>query len=614
MMSTTITFLIQSTICWSVLLLFYHLCLRKTTHYHLSRIYLLASLFLGFFIPLLPNFHSHAPEFIYTFQGQVDQFVVVVDGYSNIETHSAIHWTTILQICYITISLGLIVNVVRGIYRIYSIRPVRQSKNGAVDIVYHRESIQPFSFLNKIFIPENYPQEYLEVVTAHELSHIEQGHSVDILCSRIARAVLWVNPLIYLFDAYLKEVHEHFADKKILSEYDYKTYQRALRFSAFQSLGLSMAHAFNCHNILKRLSQMKKNKSTKSTKLLYVAILPIIIILSMAMNSFDNLELNNSEVVQNVQEEIRSNPIIGADHMGNFAASDNDTIPPEAPPSPPPILNESVPPPPPPPPPTEGEIVKVADEFPRFPGCEMKELSTEERQACAHKKLIEFLSNHIQYPEGAKKNGVDGTVVIQFIVSKVGMIENARIVRDVNHGCGEEALRVVNLMNEMAGQWTPGKLKDKAVNVQYNLPVRFKLDANMKENDAVKLNAEKASVYKEVEQMPRFPGCEHLDDSDEARATCAQNKMLEFLMTNISYPQNARKKGTEGTVIVKFVIDVDGSIDNAKILRSVGDGCDEEALRVVNLMNQMEQAWIPGKQKGQAVKVQYVLPIKFKVS
>jgi periplasmic protein TonB len=142
------------------------------------------------------------------------------------------------------------------------------------------------------------------------------------------------------------------------------------------------------------------------------------------------------------------------------------------------IENKPAPPPPPPPPPKEEdvtEIFKVVEEMPRFPGCE-NETTAEARKACADKKMLEFIYKNIKYPAIARENGVEGTAVITFVVEKDGTVSDARIVRDIGAQCGQEALRVVNLMNSQSIKWTPGKQRGRPVRVQFNLPVRFKLE------------------------------------------------------------------------------------------------------------------------------------------
>ncbi len=137
------------------------------------------------------------------------------------------------------------------------------------------------------------------------------------------------------------------------------------------------------------------------------------------------------------------------------------------------------PPPPPPPPPVaeEEEIFKVVEEMPRFPGCENL-ATTEERRACADKKMLQFIYDNIQYPAIARENGIEGTVVVRFVVEADGSIKQAEVVRDIGGRCGEEALRVVNMMNKLPQKWTPGKQRGKPVRVWFNLPVKFILEYN----------------------------------------------------------------------------------------------------------------------------------------
>lgn len=96
-----------------------------------------------------------------------------------------------------------------------------------------------------------------------------------------------------------------------------------------------------------------------------------------------------------------------------------------------------------------------------------------------------------------------------------------------------------------------------------------------------------------VEDDPEYPG------GEAAR--------IKFLLENIEYPQIARETGIEGTVYLTFVIERNGSITDVRIRRGIGGGCDEEAVRVVNIMPK----WIPGKQRGKPVRVQFNMPIKF---
>lgn len=100
-------------------------------------------------------------------------------------------------------------------------------------------------------------------------------------------------------------------------------------------------------------------------------------------------------------------------------------------------------------------------------------------------------------------------------------------------------------------------------------------------------------IFMVVESMPHFPG------GDEA--------FRNYLSKNLKYPQIAKESDIQGTVYVTFIVERNGTINNIKILRGIGGGCDEEAIRVIENMPD----WIPGKQRGKEVRVQFNLPIKF---
>ena len=116
-------------------------------------------------------------------------------------------------------------------------------------------------------------------------------------------------------------------------------------------------------------------------------------------------------------------------------------------------------------------------------------------------------------------------------------------------------------------------------------------------------------IFKVVEEMPRFPGCEDMLGSKKDIEDCAKKEMLNFIYTNLKYPAEARKANVEGMTVVQFTVKKDGSIADAKVVRDIGAGTKEEVLRVVNSF----PTWKPGKQRGIAVNVQYTLPVKFKL-
>jgi TonB family protein len=157
-------------------------------------------------------------------------------------------------------------------------------------------------------------------------------------------------------------------------------------------------------------------------------------------------------------------------------------------------------------------------------------------------------------------------------------------------------------------------IKDKEIVAAYrgdgNSTERIDKDKKIVNSpDSVKVD----EIFKVVQVMPRFPGCENEAMSDVDKKACADQKLLEYLYSNLKYPDLARKNGIEGRVYIQFVIEKDGSISESRIVRDIGSGAGQSALDVVNEMNQLPQKWTPGKQRGEAVRVLYTLPVTFKL-
>ena len=117
-----------------------------------------------------------------------------------------------------------------------------------------------------------------------------------------------------------------------------------------------------------------------------------------------------------------------------------------------------------------------------------------------------------------------------------------------------------------------------------------------------------AEVFKIVQEMPTFPGCDSISGQD-LRQQCSDEKMLEFVESNLIYPPQAINNGTEGEVIVQFLIEKTGCLNGIKIIRDIGNGCGEELKRIICSMPN----WNPGKQVGTPVRVQFNLHYHFKL-
>lgn len=239
----------------------------------------------------------------------------------------------------------------------------------------------------------------------------------------------------------------------------------------------------------------------------------------------------------------------------------------------------------------ELQVFQIVENMPQFSG-----------------DLSKWATQNIKYPSKAIEAGIEGKVYVNFIIDSTGRVGHAEIQRSTQSLLNAETLKGIEAMPD----WIPGKQRGKAVRVIYTLPVTFSLK-DQAGNFAPKVtiipphneaktptlvkdsseteNSTEVCIFQVVEEMPEF----------------AEGNVAEWIMKNIKYPKEAIEANITGKVFVQFVIEKDGSITNAKIARSASTLLDAEALRIVNNMPQ----WIPGKQRGKAVRVAYTLPISF---
>jgi len=204
--------------------------------------------------------------------------------------------------------------------------------------------------------------------------------------------------------------------------------------------------------------------------------------------------------------------------------------------------------------------------------------------------LRKFMVTNVKYPVQATQKGIQGKVFINFVVTKTGIVTNAKVLRGVDPSLDKEAMRVIESMPN----WNPGKQNGDNVRVSYTIPIEFKLQQSKISTEKLKgANNQSDQPYTVVEQMPTFIG--------------GEEALRKFMVTNVKYPVLATQKGIQGKVFINFVVTKTGSVTNAKVLRGIDPSLDQEAIRVIESM----PIWIPGKQDGENVDVQYTIPINF---
>lgn len=208
--------------------------------------------------------------------------------------------------------------------------------------------------------------------------------------------------------------------------------------------------------------------------------------------------------------------------------------------------------------------------------------------------LKAYIDAKLQYPVVAEYEGIEGRPIISFVVEKDGSITDVKVHKSAYPSLDKEALRIIKEMP----RWNPGYMNGKATRCNYLLPIDFKVKRSQGEalpriSSKVNDDDPEDKVYDVVEQMPSFQG--------------GIQAMMKYISDNLRYPPTCGC--AQGRVIINFVVEKDGAVSNAKVLRSVDPSLDKEALRLVNNMPK----WIPGKQDGRLVRVRYNIPIAFRL-
>jgi TonB family protein len=640
-----LSYILEVSICWLVFYTIYKVFLTKETFFKINRGYLLTTLLLGMLLPLSRYLALEWMQPNEVFTVYIEPISIGLKGVQEFPQNGAPSFLNILGVIYF---LGLSFFTFRFLFGLFQIGQLYNGatkiKKGNLVLLETNKFHMPFSFFNCLFWSNEYniSEKERAKIIAHEQAHIKGHHSIDVIFLELVAILFWCSPIVYFYKKSLKATHEFLADAFVLKANVKKDYKQLLLEQSMGGMQLALTNQFFNSQLKGRIKMINKKRSSKWASIKYLAILPAVIAL-LGIFAFQIADSNENEI-----KDIETS-FLKEDRKHPLATSTQ-------------LLQDD-------------PIFKKVDEMPRFPGCE-EIANKEERLKCSRDKMLTFIYTNVKYPEEARLQGIEGQTVVQFVVEKNGTVSNLKLLRDIGGNCGTESLAAVNAMNDQNIKWIPGKNKGEIVRVTFTMPIRFKLSPDKSEDDLNKTNPiifvdgieiTKANMeaidpstiesmtvtkgddainrlgkrgkhgiiditlknpnnsstppppppppppaYKVVEQMPRFPGCEDLATKEE-KTECARDKMLQFIYKNIKYPTEARKKGIEGMNVVQFIVQNDGSIIDAKMLRSIGGGTDKTCLDVVEMMNHMDEKWTPGRQRGRTVDVLFTLPIRFKL-
>ena len=277
-MNSVINFLVESGVSLALLSLIYILFLRRETFFRLNRFFLLISVAFSILLPFM-HFRVYEPQSVMLSEVTVTQYRNLVEAvtiYGQDFSGAVVQSVSSSRILVLIYLVGLLVFTIRFLTRLAQIALlVRKSpvqKNGKVKFVLIEKEFSPFSFLNYLFInPEKREEAAYQRIVTHELEHIRQGHSFDVLVLEVLTILQWFNPFMWILKKVIRENHEFLADRAVLN-----TGMSVLQYKQLlltQVIGFQpvMANNFNTSLIKKRIKMISKIKSSKLANLKYIA-------------------------------------------------------------------------------------------------------------------------------------------------------------------------------------------------------------------------------------------------------------------------------------------------------------------------------------------------------
>lgn len=407
----------------------YKLVCTRDTFFRSRRFILIVSLVLPFILPFIDVrewLESRDRMIMLTHFDYSAVLPEIVVGSEAVETGNRVfvlsEWIGYLYLAGVLVLLVRLVIQAFSLYRLIVRMPEKEINGVCVKCL--NDPSGPFSFFGWIFMnPAAVKEDEISEILTHEMAHVRQHHSVDVLLAEMVSICCWMNPFAWLLKREVRLNLEFLADRKVMEAgFATKSYQYHLLGLAYNhKYGLS--NNFNFSHLKQRIIMMNKKKSNAAGHIKYALFVLPAFALLVAGNISCSQDASQTE---DAKEEV----VAPVSPEAKEAPADSTA---------------------------KEEVFMVAEQMPEYPG--------------GMKEMLKFLQENVKYPENAMKNNVQGRVIVQFVVEKDGTPTEFKVARSVDPDLDAEALRVLQTMPK----WKPGMQRGKIVRVKFTVPVSFKL-------------------------------------------------------------------------------------------------------------------------------------------
>jgi TonB family protein len=488
-------YILKSSVCLAAFYLFYRLLLSRETFHRFNRVALLSILLLSCLLPLVEVTVEKQTEVHQTMM-TLEQWLMLADMMNTAEAMDlqaeevTVTWIQVALLVYLA---GILFFALRNGYSLLKLGGLLKSgrkenlskytgDGEKVTLIVHEHDIAPFSWMKYIVISKKDLDENGREILIHELAHIQNRHSWDLLVADICIFFQWFNPASWLLKQELQNIHEYEADETVIEKgVDAKQYQLLLIKKAVGTRLYSMANSFNHSKLKKRITMMLKEKSNPWAKLKYLYMLPVA---AIAVTAFARPEISETaeeisavkvndltaiveaKVTKTIEEAVQVSTVL------------KDTAKPVEVKYIPAEVGDKL---------QGSPVFEMVEQMPEFPGGGMS-------------AALEYIQKNMQYPESAKENGTQGRVTVQFVVDKAGNVTEPKVLRPVDKELDAEAIRLVKSMPK----WKPGMQKGQAVAVKFTMPVLFRLEGGEMKNSQVAVSSKSTDFFIEGMDVPLY--------------------------------------------------------------------------------------------------------------
>lgn len=496
-----IVYILKSSLLLAILYSCYYILLNKETFHRFNRITLLGIMIVSLGLPLVKVVTEHPTGInteICNLQSGIESpmYGVTLKGFEiTARQKNVLTWSESLSIIYyigVAVSMLLILIQIIALLR-YMKGGLRHTDSRGNTIILKSGNVSPYSIFHFIVMSVDDYEHNRKSILTHEQEHIRLHHSYDLILLEIVRTLQWFNPFVWFLAKDLHSVHEYEADEAVINQgIDAKQYQQLLVTKAVGNRLQPLTNNLRRGSLKNRITMMYQKKSNRWMMLKALFVLPVA---AFAISAFAEPKIvkHANDVIDKVEPKSVATPT--DEEVNTHEASDNvstdEPLSPEA-------SLESVAEPTP-----EDKVYDKPDVLPVYPGGESK--------------MWEYMMKTVKYPSVAMENGVQGQVIISFVVKNDGSISEvkAQKLSDFSSTEGTTLKEVVvnsyaktlastteettkeKLIKEQEGQlaliaeaervisampkWTPGQVKGKGgkmqpVNTRFTMPISFRLN------------------------------------------------------------------------------------------------------------------------------------------